>query len=100
MPHSERIKSAYLSRTALCVAVGCAVSGATVLDGMLARKPKYARISRMEHVCQGAGIRGRGGGVGAGVCVCVGGIVAGLWFMRAPQRKYTKIWVRTQTHVQ
>jgi hypothetical protein len=100
MPHSERIKSAYLSRTALCVAVACAVSGARVLDGVLARKPKYAKISRMESVCQGAAIRRRGGGVGAGVCVCVGASVAGLSFMRSPQRRYTKIWVDTQTRAE
>src|ERR1700689_2921641 len=96
MPHSERIKSAYLSRTALCVAVGGAVSGAAVLDGMLARKPKYAKISRMESVCQGAAIRRPGGGGGVGVRVCLGAMVAGLSFMRLPNRRYTKIWVDTQ----
>src|ERR1700691_624382 len=87
MPHSERIKSAYLRSTAPCVAV----SGAAVLDGMLARKPKYAKISRMESVCQGAAIRRRGGGG-----VCVGAREAGVSFMRLPNRRYTKRWADTQ----
>src|SRR5271154_2827786 len=82
MPHSERISSAYFTRTELCDALGCADSGATVLDGRLARKPKYAKISRMESVCQGAAIRRRGGGA-VGDCVCVG--EAGLLFMRLPR---------------
>src|ERR1700683_3815520 len=96
MPHSERIKSAYLRSTALCVAVGGAVSGAAVPDGMLARKPKYAKISRIDSVCQGAAIRRRSGGGGVGVCVCVGGMVTGWSFMRLANRRYTKIWADTQ----
>src|ERR1700683_5137521 len=96
MPHSERIKSPYLRSTALCVASGDAVSGAAVLDGMLARKPKYAKISRMENVCQGAAIRRRGGCGGIGICACVGAMVAGLSFMHFPNRRYMKIWADTQ----
>src|SRR5271170_3609158 len=90
MPHSERIKSAYLRSTALCVAVGCAVPGAMELDGRVARKPKYAKISRMESVCHGAAISRRGVGVGA--CVCAG--VVGLSVMRS-----TKIHERVDYYV-
>src|SRR5580658_547279 len=79
MPHSERIKSAYLRSTALCEAFGCADSGATVLDGIPARKPKYAKISRIESVCHGEAIRRRGGGV------CGGARVAGLSSMGLPK---------------
>src|SRR5271154_412388 len=96
MPHSERIKSAYLRSTALCVAVGCAVPGAMELDGRVARKPKYAKISRMESVCHGAAISRRGVGVGA--CICAG--VGGSSFMRSPQRRYTKIWIDTQARAE
>src|ERR1700677_991085 len=81
MPHSERIRSAHFSRTALCEAIGCADSGATALDGSPGRKPKHAKISRMERVVHGAAIRRRGAGVGA--CICAG--VVGLSVMRAPK---------------
>src|SRR5271163_431906 len=80
MPHSERIKSAYLRSTALCEAFGCADSGATVLDGIPARKPKYAKISRMESVCHGEAIRRRDG---VGDCAGAGG--DGLSFMGFPK---------------
>src|ERR1700734_2048097 len=80
MPHSERISRKYFRRTAPCAALGCPDSGATVLDGRLARKPKYAKISRMENVCHGAAIRRRGG---LGDCVCAGR--AGMSVMRSPK---------------
>src|SRR5580658_187911 len=80
MPHSQRIKSAYFRSTALCETIGCAGSRATVFDGIPVRKPKYAKMSRMENVCHGAAIRRRGG---AGDCVCVP--VARLSVMRSPK---------------
>src|SRR5580658_10839797 len=80
MPHSERISRKYFRRTAPCAALGCPDSGATVLDGRLARKPKYAKTSRMESVCHGAAIRRRGG---VGGCVCAG--AAGLSVISSPK---------------
>src|SRR5271168_1503192 len=79
MPHSERIRSAYLKSTALCDAFGCADSGATVLKGIPVRKPRYAKTSRMESVCHGAAIRRPGGAD----CIWVEGV--GTSFMRSPK---------------
>src|ERR1700721_4082206 len=96
MPHSERISRKYFRRTAPCAALGCADSGATALDGRLARKPKYEKISRMESVCHGAAIRRRGA---LGDCVWAAG--AGVSVMRSPRiQEHTDRYARAREKLQ
>src|SRR5580693_3885056 len=84
MPHSERLRRKYFSRTAPCAALGCADSGATALDGRLARR------SAGWKACATA--RRSGGGAALAIAFVRKGL--GCW-SSAP-RRYTKVWIDTQ----